>query len=417
MTDRISSQAPNPLLPRSLDADPEPRVWADGRMYIYGSRDQAHGRVYCSEHYHVLSSDDLVHWTDHGVSFSMSDTPEGSGRLLYACDCECKDGVYYLYYCTDNGSLGVAMSDSPTGPFRNAQYIGGLPNQPGIDPAVFIDDDGQAYLYWGQTNNVRAAKLKPNMVEVEKESIMQPLSLAEHFFHEGSAMIKRNGVYYFVYADESRGRRPSCLGYATAPAPLGPFTYRGVIIDNLGCDPGVWNNHGRIIEFKGQWYVFYHRSIQNSKCPRQVCAEPITFTEDGLIPEVEMTSRGVGAPLDLTRQTPAHAACILTGNARLEMGEDARLSLQQIHDGDTALFRGVCFGRQARNFTVRCSTPAKDGVIEARIDDSGSDPVAVLDLSASSVPLITDVPLEDVHDLHLTFKTSAPMSLDWFQFG
>jgi hypothetical protein len=413
----------NPHMLEGFYPDPSPHVWSDGRIYLYGSRDESRD-YYCSDRYHVISSGDMTHWTDHGVAFTMSETPPGSGKLLYAPDCAFKNGKYYLYYCTDNGSLGVAISDSPTGPFTHGQNIKGLPEHPGIDPAVFIDDDGQAYLYWGQFDQVRAARLRPNMTEVDESTIMQPLTRAAHFFHEGSWMSKRNGIYYFVYADESRNMSPTSIGYATGPTPLGPFTYRGVIIDNHGCDPGTWNNHGGIAEFKGRWYVFYHRSIQNGKTPRLVCAEPITFTGDGLIPEVKMTSQGAGEPLDVTTQTPASTACRLSGKVLIEH-KDGVFYLDQISDGDTAVYRGIRFDGQPGKFSAKCSVPRSGGSIEARLDDPKSAPVAIVNLDAarktsgdetSSAPLLSTVPQTGIHDLYLTFNCSEPMSLHWFQF-
>lgn len=170
---------------------------------------------------------------------------------------------------------------------------------PGIDPTVFVDDDGQAYYYWGQFS-LKGAKIKPNMTELDEASIRDSLiDSREHFFHEGSFVFKRKGIYYVLYAHEGRrDRRPTSLGYATSSSPLGPFTYKGVVIDNFGCDPETWNNHGSIAEFNGQWYVFYHRSSHGSQIMRRACAEPIEFNADGTIDEVEMTSQGAGKPLD-----------------------------------------------------------------------------------------------------------------------
>ncbi len=227
----------NPILPLDVFVpDVEARQWADGRIYFYGSYDIGGQMDYCSTLYHVYSSEDLVHWVDHGESFSSKgprDQVPWSDANLYAPDCIYKDGRYYLYFCLSDGTEGVAESDKPYGPFSNSMQIEGME---GIDPGVFIDDDGQAYIYWGQFDKVRGAKLKPNMKEIEPETVVQPLSVAEHNFHEGSSMRKHNGIYYFVYADTGRhGERPTCLGYATSTSPLGPFIYRGVIIDNYGC--------------------------------------------------------------------------------------------------------------------------------------------------------------------------------------
>lgn len=361
--------AHNPLLPASAFVpDAEARQWKDGRMYLYGSWDIGGRSDYCSALYHVFSSSDLVSWTDHGVSF-RSVGPESdvgwSGANLYAPDVAHLDDQYYLYFCLSDGSEGVACSPSPAGPFMDAAQITGMD---GIDPGVFVDDDGSAYIYWGQFDNVRAARLTPDMKHIEPATTVQPLSVAEHNFHEGSSVRKRNGVYYYVYADTGRhGGRPTCLGYSTSMSPLGPFTYRGVIIDNFGCDPAVWNNHGCIAEFNGNWYVFYHRSSKGTIFNRRVCAEPISFNSDGTIPEVEMTSRGIGAPIDARKQIDAGIACLLSGNVRIDSYALGGERLSDARPGDWAAYKYVDFGEGVHTFHAMASSQTGGG-IEVRLD-------------------------------------------------
>ena len=147
------------------------------------------------------------------------------------------------------------------------------------------------------------------MLEVDTTTIVDGLvTEQEHFFHEGSSMRKRNGIYYMVYSHLRKGR-PTCIGYATSRSPLGPFEYGGVIVDNAGCDPESWNNHGSICEFDGRWYVLYHRTTNGTRSLRKVCIEPIEFNEDGSIDEVEMTSQGAGDPLDAFAEVEARPAC------------------------------------------------------------------------------------------------------------
>ena len=271
--------AHNPILPADLFIpDVEAHVWEDGRIYLYGSFDIQGSINYCSDVYHVYSSEDMIHWTDHGQAFSLADTAWAKDcGALYAPDCAYRDGWYYLYYCVPDGRCGVAKSQSPTGPFTDVGPIEGIW---GIDPAVLVDDDGQAYIYWGQLTWGKAAKLKDNMVEIDPDTITQPLSVAEHEFHEGSSMKKINGKYYFLYTDTHRhGGRATSMGYAVSDNPMTGFKYGGVIIDNFGCDPQTWNNHGSIEQINGQWYIFYHRSSRGSKIYRRLCIEPIYFNE------------------------------------------------------------------------------------------------------------------------------------------
>ena len=140
----------------------------------------------------------------------------------------------------------------------------------------------------------------------------------EHGFHEGASIRKINGKYYLVYCDISRGRA-SCLSYAMADHPLGPYKKGGVIIDNIFCDPDTWNNHGSIECFHGQWYVFYHKACNGTKYWRRVCVEPIFFDSDGHIKEVEMTSNGASDPLDTFKPIPAGCACRVHRNAHVHM--------------------------------------------------------------------------------------------------
>ena len=337
----------NPLLDENVFVpDVEAHVWDDGRIYLYGSYDIRGEKRYCSEEYHVFSSSDMINFTDHGVSFRFSDIKwahDCGYKALYAPDCAYRNGVYYLYYCIPDGRCGVAVSELPYGPFEDAGQIDGIS---GIDPSVFIDGDGQAYIYWGQFDNVRSAKLNADMISIDKASITQPLSVAEHDFHEGSSVKRINGKYVFVYTDTHRhkdkrqGGMATCLGYAVSDKPQKGFEYRGVIIDNYGCDPGTWNDHGSIAEFKGQWYVFYHRSTHGSEFSRHVCAERIEITEDCTIKEVKMTSGEFSA----AEYIKANTACGLYGNVRIG-GE--KPGLVSVKPGDRAVYRYVTLDNAA----------------------------------------------------------------------
>ena len=247
-------------------ADPTARVNADGKMYIYGSLDTVPGS-YCSERYHVLSSGDLLRWRLHPNTFASkgeNDAVPYADGMLYAPDMMQRNGAYYLYYCMSDGSEGVAVSKSPAGPFADGKKMEGIR---GIDPTVFTDDDGQAYYYWGQFA-AKGARLNPDMKTIDFASAKDSLlTEKEHYFHEGGFMFKRAGVYYFVYTHIGRQDRATCIGYATSASPMGPFKYGGVIVDNAGCDPESWNNHGSVVEFKGQWYVLYHRSTAGRPMP------------------------------------------------------------------------------------------------------------------------------------------------------
>ena len=417
--------AQNPIVPPGVFlADPEGHQWKDGRLYLYVSRDESPD-YYCSDRYDLISTSDLKNWTIRENAFASkgpNDQVPYSDGALYASDAAYKDGKYYLYYSmNDRIDEGVAVSDSPDGPFRNGQPMKGISQ---IDPAVFIDDDGQAYLYWGQFS-AKGAKLKDNMLEVDTTTIVDGLvTEQEHFFHEGSSMRKRNGIYYLVYAHLRKGR-PTCIGYATSKSPLGPFKYGGVIVDNAGCDPESWNNHGSICEFNGNWYVLYHRTTNGTRSLRKVCIEPITFNEDGSINEVEMTSQGAGDPLCAFETIPAERTCLMWGNTRVHLKSQHDEELSGIQNDNYAVYKYIDFGDGADTFTVNV-TPQSGGKIEVWIDNLWTPPVGVIDVPADrkgeTLTLTGKInPVKGVHALTLRFmgnkESEELFTVDSFRFG
>lgn len=364
----VALLAQNPIVPPGVYiADPTARQWGDGKMYIYGSRDERPG-YYCSWTYHVLSSEDLLKWRLHPNAFASKgdgDQVGYSDDYLYAPDCHYRDGRYYLYYCLANNhhTNGVAIGDLPQGPFTGGVNINTYGYNE-IDPAVFIDDDGQGYFIWGQFN-AKMARLMPCMTRIDSSSIVtNVVTEQEHFFHEGAFLAKRNGIYYMVYAHMGRAGRPTCIGYATSEHPLGPYHYRGVIIDNDHCDPGVWNNHGSIAEFNGQWYVFYHRSTHGSNTMRKACVEPISFKEDGSIPEVEMTSQGAGDPFVKGDTLEAEQACLIYGNTRIQAFSPDQEELGGITSGDEVAYKYIDFNSGIESVTIRVFPGENPGVVE-----------------------------------------------------
>ncbi len=408
----------NPILPLDIHIpDSEGHVMPDGKLYIYGSYDDRED-VYCSEKYYVVSTPDMEHWTIHEESlngsqipwFNNPDAPKYPGidwsnptpfirkmleeaaadgtdmkeafekeeegekpALLFAPDCIERDGTYYLYFCMPDDSEGVAVSDSPAGPFTNPVQ---LPCG-GIDPAIFIDDDGQAYYYWGQLFS-HGVKLNEDMISFDPSQIADDLvTEEEHYFHEGSSMRKIGDTYYYVYADMERGK-PTSLGYSTGKSPLGPFTYQGIVIDNAECDPASWNNHGSIECVNGQWYVFYHRCSRGVQQHRRLCIEPITINPDGTIDEVKMTSQGVGAPFGPGEMMFGYQACGLSGSIYIgaENAQEYTEKLTNISAGDEAVFRYV---KSEAPFTKVEITAAGSGKIEILMNGNEAGAVEIAD--------------------------------------
>lgn len=218
----------NPILPlKHFVPDGEARQMPDGRLYRYGSYDISGETAYCSDRLHVFSTGDMKEWKDHGVVLCIEDIPwAAKGSMLYAPDCVYKDGKYYLYFCMNNAQEGVAVSDTPCGPFQDPVPVM-YANGDSIDPAVLVDDDGQVYYFWGQFH-LRGARMKKDMRTLDMETCRScVLDEKNHGFHEGACIRKCRGKYYLLYTDTSRGRA-TCLSYAVSDRPLGPYRKGGM---------------------------------------------------------------------------------------------------------------------------------------------------------------------------------------------
>lgn len=291
-------QAQNPIITGQFTADPTARVF-EGKLYLYPSHDipspvERLKEWFCMADYHVFSSENLVDWTDHGMILSQENVPwvDSESYSMWAPDCVYKDGKYYFYFpASPKGkkgfNVGVAIADKPYGPFKPLpEPIKGVG---GIDPCVLLDTDGQAYLYWsGRGLNV--AKLKDNMTELASEPVL--VADVEDGFKEGPFAFKHNGKYYLTYPWVKD--KTECLAYAMSDNPMGPFEYKGIIMEQS--PTGCWTNHHSLVEYKGQWYLFYHHNDYSPEFDknRSVRVDSLTFNPDGTIQLVTPTLRGVG---------------------------------------------------------------------------------------------------------------------------
>jgi hypothetical protein len=314
-----AAQAANPIITHVYTADPAALVVGD-TLYLYTGRDEAPagGTNFVMREWRVFSSTDTQTWTDHGARLSIGSFA-WAGADAWAGEVEPRNGRYY-WYVSINGNgpgwmnIGVAVGDSPTGPFTDA--IGGplisdstpASSPLNIDPTVFVDDDGQAYLYWGSFWGVRAAKLKPNMIELDGP-VVTPTGVTN--FWEAPWLFKRNGLYYLAYAanDTAGGTcvtdsAYACIRYATATSPLGPWTHRGVVLDRVSST----TNHPAIVEFGGQWYMVYHTADApgGGNFRRSVAIDKLSFNADGTMQKVVQT-KGGGQPPAGTNLAPGAA--------------------------------------------------------------------------------------------------------------
>ncbi|WP_438481823.1 family 43 glycosylhydrolase [Oleiharenicola lentus] len=297
----LTSHAQNPLKlgDKLLTADPSGHVWADGKMYLYTSLDEECQKDFWMKEWRVFSSEDLQTWKDHGPFFSVKDL-KWADNYAWAPDAAYKNGKYYFVFPVGTGhkdrvnpekstkwmGIGIAESDSPTGPFKD--MIGGpLWREPyANDPCLFVDDDGKAYLYVPARNGKWVvAEMADDMRSVKAFHEMDMGGYTPKM--EGPWVFKRNGLYYYTMPENNRK-----LTYYTSTSPKGPWKYRGLIMEQ----EGESNNHHSIVQFKGQWILFYHRWLDlGTKCPpqRHVCAEYLYFNDDGTIREVKRTDAGL----------------------------------------------------------------------------------------------------------------------------
>ncbi len=332
------ASAQNPVIRDQFAADPTARVF-NGKVYVYPSHDifPPEGQRqdwFCMADYHVFSSENLTDWTDHGRILSQDQVPWGNptGYSMWAPDCVYKNGKYYFFYPNAPKSgrgfaIGVATADLPEGPFTYEQEP--IKGVSGIDPCVLIDDDGSAYLYWSGMG-IRGGKLKDNMKELDGELTemtfprrpdaegnaappMPPMLVGGQVmeglpdgFKEGPFAFKRGSWYYLTFpwvrGETGEGKNPTeTLAYAMSKSPLGPWDFKGIIMAEH--DNGCWTNHHSLVEYKGQWYLFYHRNdfSPNDDKRRSVRIERVTFNADGTIQEVHETMRGVGVNPALSR--------------------------------------------------------------------------------------------------------------------
>ena len=304
--------AQNPIIRDQFTADPTARVF-NNKVYLYPSHDikppvGQRQDWFCMEDYHVFSSENLTDWTDHGVIVTQNKVPwvRPDSYSLWAPDCIERGGKYYFYFPSAPKSgfgfgVGVAIADSPEGPFiPEPEPIKGIN---GIDPCVLQASDGNAYIFWGAG---RCAKLKPNMKELADDTPKEMVKFRDREFEmmgvnclkdlpnrqaEGPFAFEYDGNYYLTYPYVRE--KTEVLGYAMSKNPMGPYEYKGIIMAE---SPNCWTNHHSIVNYKGQWYLFYH---QNAFSPsddkrRSVQIEKLYFNPDGTIQEVRPTLRGVG---------------------------------------------------------------------------------------------------------------------------
>lgn len=394
----------NPVITHMYTADAAPKVMPDGRLWMVTSVDHADGGGYATMHaIHAFSTSDMVTWVDHGEILGVEDfdVPEGEDWALWAPDIVYRNGTYFLYVPMRNiladGSkeryIVVAESDRMDQRFTITNHRMEGVERAGLDPSVFIDDDGEAYLYW---NQALMGKLKDNMREIDGE--MFKLDYGAKNFMEAAWMHKRNGKYYFNYHTKYDGdvskenpddqnRTKSHLDYSMGDSPTGPLKHMGPINYELGYNvdngpklPGYdyvpWrltqSNHGAVVEYHGQEYFFYHTSALSSWrldefkdkgnwTQRSVCVDYLNYNEDGSAIPVKQTVEGV-REIEIEQPFSIALSCKKSKmeNATIENGAFS------VNGTGVVSFKKVDLGTGYYYFEVDLDKPVKEGRIEIR---------------------------------------------------
>ena len=428
--------AQNPIVQTMYTADPAPMVHNDV-LYLYTSHDEDASTWFVMNDWKLYTTTDMVNWTDHGAVLSYKTFSWAKGDA-WAMQCIERDGKFYAYVpvtsrTTNSPAIGVAVSDSPYGPFIDPLGKPLVQSKKGdIDPTVFIDDDGQAYLYWGNPF-CYYVKLNEDMISYEGDIVRVPMT-EEAFgkregnvkerptlYEEGPWLYNRNDLYYLLWAG---GPISEHLGYSTSKSPLGPWKYGGVLMPTEGRS---FTNHPGIVDYKGNTYLFYHSGALpgGSGFTRSVCVEQVEFNKNGSIKPLKMTNgiqQGL-TTLNPYRKTEAETIAFSEG-AKAAQNAEVGVFINAMQNNAYTKVRNVNFRDHGPSkFTARVGTTHNGGVtMEIRLDSpqgqllgttkvpltGGDDRWALVSTETSKVT--------GIHDLYFIFKGDKPGRIMYFDY-
>ena len=445
----VLASAQNPIISTMFTPDPAPFVYGD-KVYLFTDHDEdGRNRDFNMKDWALFSTDDMVNWTYLGTQVNTATFKWArQGQRAWACQGVERNGKWYWYVCcnkaTGGDALAVAVADDPQGPWTDA--IGG-PLAEGfgfIDPTVFVDDDGRAYLFWGNKGlwygelNDDMVSFKDGWQEVpgyhdpecfgELQSKMNWAKGQNEMmtqYEEGPWVMKRNGTYYISYP---AGGVPEHMAYSTAPTINGPWTYRGRIMDEA---ENSFTIHGGNITFKGRDFMFYH----NGGLPggggynRSACVEEFKWNVDGTFPFIPFTKEGVKTPvknLDPYTRVEAETQAESRGlKVDRRAGKDHFVT--DIDDGDWIRVRSVDFKDCGQKAVVVVVGEQKGkGTIEFYVDGMEGEPFCKVPVNTDNAGFRTaaftyliDTDIRGVHDLYIKFscEVEKPFTLDWWQFN
>lgn len=427
----LSLSADNPVIQTCFTPDPAPVVFGDTLYFYCGEDSSIDTGFYNMTDWRCFSTNDMANWTDHGILMYAESFEWAQPGTAWAAQCIERNGKYYLYTTVTNDGgrcIGVAVSDSPTGPFVDAlgKPLCG-PDWSYIDPTVMIDDDGQAWLMFGNPT-CYYVKLKEDMITLDGEIQkfdMNPTTFGPtsgdrtSAYGEGPWIYKRNNLYYLVYAAFYGSDGSESMAYSTGPSVTGPWTYRGQIMKTHNC----FTTHGGVIDYKGHSYFFYHKVglPSGGTFKRSACIEEFTYNSDGTIPELFPSDNGVAQlqsfnPYNLTEaETINHC-----DRVRVE-SIDERL-VCSISGGGYIKVAGVNFAGGATSFEGTFAGKAK-GTFEIRLDAVDGEKVGEIAFDGGEKDVFgihaCDISgAAGVHDLYFVYNSNIgpKLSFDSWQF-
>jgi hypothetical protein len=430
----IESQAQNPIIQTCYTADPAPMVYKD-TLFLYTGHDEDGSKYFTMKNWRCFSTTDMVNWTDHGSPLGLNNF-SWAQKDAWAGQCIFRNNKFYWYVpitkTTGGMAIGIGVSDRPTGPFKDALGHPLILNSQ-IDPTVFIDDDGQAYLYWGNPG-LYYVKLNPDMISYSGEIVKVPLT-TEGFgictdgskritqFVEAPWLCKRNGLYYMLYA---AGGIPEHIAYSTSASPIGPWVYRDAIMPKQG---GSFTNHEGIIDYKGKSYFFYHNGALpgGGGFTRSVCVEEFKYNTDGTIPIFNMTKEGVVnsvGHLNPYRRNEAETIAWESG-IKTESSNDVGVYVTDINNGDYIKVRSVDFGKGAKSFQASVASATGGGKIEIYLDSLSGSLIGscLVERTGGWQNWVTKTcsvnKVKGIHDLFLKFTGGNDLlfNLNWWKFS
>ena len=434
----VNSQ--NPIIQTVYTADPAPLVHKD-TLYLFTGHDEdnATQKGFIMNDYLCFSTTDMVNWTHHGSVFSTKSLGWAAPQNANAAEVAFRNGKFYYYISpwsalADGGDcIAIGVSDKPYGPYKdaigkplisNGQTTYSKHPWEDIDPTILIDDDGQAYMYWGN-NSFYCVKLNEDMVSYSGDIITFDIKDKSAFgsdYEEAPWVFKRNGIYYMMYA----AHVPEAVYYATARTPLGPWKYGGVIMKAFA--QGSMGNHPGVANYKGNWYFFYmNQDLPNGHDKRRaVNVIPFDFNPDGSITELAHSKAGVTkavANLNPYKRTEAETIAWAEG---VETGKDENsdLYVTDINNGDYIKVRSVDFGKGAKKFIAETSAIADGGSIEIRIDSLDGILLGTCKVNQSGSLLNWELQTtkikksKGIHDVYFVFKGSEGQlfNINWWRF-